>query len=43
VSEIRRIFEITLLDRIFELYDSREEALATLARNANVSEAGGRR
>jgi anti-anti-sigma factor len=31
VSEIRRIFEITLLDRIFELYDSREEALATVA------------
>jgi anti-sigma B factor antagonist len=27
VPSIRKIFEITLLDRIFQLYDSREEAL----------------
>jgi anti-sigma B factor antagonist len=26
--DIRRIFEITLLDRIFPLYDSRQDALA---------------
>ena len=26
-SDIRRIFEITMLDRIFTLYASREEAL----------------
>jgi anti-sigma B factor antagonist len=26
--ELRRIFEITLLDRVFQLHDTREEALA---------------
>ena len=28
--EVRRIFEITMLDRIFSLHDSQEEALAEL-------------
>ena len=26
--ELRRVFEITMLDRIFVLYETREEALA---------------
>lgn len=29
--DIRRIFEITLLDRIFPLYDTREEALSAVS------------
>jgi anti-sigma B factor antagonist len=29
-SNIRRIFEITLLDRVFTILDTREEALASL-------------
>lgn len=33
-TEIRRIFELTLLDRLFELDSSREEALAATARSS---------
>jgi anti-sigma B factor antagonist len=29
--ELRRIFEITLLDRVFQLHDTREQALAALS------------
>jgi anti-sigma B factor antagonist len=32
--ELRRIFEITLLDRIFELHDTREQALAAVPAEA---------
>ena len=32
--DIRRIFEITLLDRIFPLHETREQALASLAGGA---------
>ena len=33
-TNIRRIFEITLLDRVFALYDGREQAIDDLARVA---------
>jgi anti-sigma B factor antagonist len=32
--ELRRIFEITLLDRVFQLHDTREEALAAVPAEA---------
>jgi anti-sigma B factor antagonist len=32
--ELRRIFEITLLDRVFQLHDTREEALAAVPAGA---------
>jgi anti-sigma B factor antagonist len=32
--ELRRIFEITLLDRVFELHDTREQALAAVPAEA---------
>jgi anti-sigma B factor antagonist len=32
--ELRRIFEITLLDRVFQLHDTREQALAAVSAEA---------
>lgn len=34
-EELRRIFEITLLDRIFPLYETRDEALAAVSSEAS--------
>lgn len=32
-AEIRRVFEITLLDKVFPLHETREEALAALGKS----------
>jgi anti-sigma B factor antagonist len=34
-AEVRRVFEITMLDRIFPLHDTREEALAGRSEQGN--------
>jgi anti-sigma B factor antagonist len=38
-ANIRRIFEITLLDRVFAVFDDREQALAALAPTAQSGDA----